>query len=53
MNDDLLDEAIALVDWIPDTIWDSVLIMTLLYSLVWLAVMEVQFWLDRKEMREQ
>ena len=47
------DDAVDLVDWIPDTIWDSVLVMALLYGAILVAVIEVHLWLDRRAGKKQ
>lgn len=48
---DIYQAAHALIDWVPDTIWDTVLAMLGLYSLVLLAGFEFSLWLDRRERR--
>lgn len=51
MTDEMIDQAIGLIDWIPDTTLDSVVAMILIYGAVMMGVMEIQFWLDRRENR--
>ena len=47
------DQFIPLIDWIPDTIMDSVAVMLALYSVVMIAVFEFMCWLDRRRNRKE
>lgn len=40
-----------LLDWVPDTLWDSVFAMLALYGAVLVGVVEVNLWLDRRSSR--
>lgn len=46
--DDPYTFALSLIDWLPDTLWDSILAMLALYGAVLYGVVEVHLWFDRR-----
>lgn len=43
-----MDILIDLVDWVPDTLWDTVLVMVVVYGCAAAMVWEVLLLLDRR-----